>query len=162
MPFLFVFSVAVVFCFGCFFCCVLLFCFVFYIGIVTANRTLHWSYLSSTFKVHHRKDGWRFCINWSNLHWLAKMMVTREPSEQFCRLFSTTWRPVTVHVWEFAFQIGRRPVMTMFCWLCMFRQDFSPFRPGTDFMSTQWWTWWVAGFDWSFFFPTPLGFRQVV
>ena len=38
---------------------------------------------------------------------------------------------------------------TMFCWLCMLWQDCSPLRPGAVFISTQWWTWWVADFDWS-------------
>ena len=47
-----------------------------------------------------------------------------------------TWHPVTMHVWEFAFQL--RPQAghdTMFC--------------GTVFISAQWWTWWVTDFDWS-------------
>ena len=40
-----------------------------------------------------------------------------------------TWRPVTLHVWEFAFQLYTQAGHdTMFCWLCMLWQDFSPFN----------------------------------
>ena len=50
----FVFAFALVGFLSCFF---VLFVFVS-VGIVTAYRTLYWSYLSEfTFEVHHRKDG---------------------------------------------------------------------------------------------------------
>ena len=40
-------------CFGWFFCLLrCLFCLCFSVGIVTANRTLYWSFFSSTFEVH--------------------------------------------------------------------------------------------------------------
>ena len=61
-----------------------------------------------------------------------------------------TWCAVTMHVWEFSFQL--RPQAGQWhnvCSLCMLWQDFSPLQPGTVFMSAQWWTWWVTDFGWS-------------
>ena len=46
-----------------------------------------------------------------------------------------TWRPVTMHGWECSFQLRLQAGHdTMFCWLCMLWQDFSPLQPGTVYV----------------------------